>query len=208
MGQVGNIYNLDIMNDIYTKKAQMRAASRDGRFQDAISVSDEILAAAPDDFDAVMTKAQIWSIPDPTWCNYDAAIALVDEARRRHPDDLRFLIGLASIQKNAGNYDHAARWYREALQGDEKNYDALTGLASLEEYPGADVSSADARQILEKARNVAPERWQAYAMLAQHLQRSGDKAAARVNYEAAIRRVDAQDARMREELEQEMRALT
>jgi len=185
----------------------MRKASAAGNFDQAIRLAEERLADDPNDEDALITKARILSTPDPAYCDYQAAIALLTKARQRNPASEMIALELAQAVKSSGDYGAAEKTYRRLLADKPDDCEFLLGLASLENHPGVSLRTEEVRKLLEHAVCLCPDRWQVHGMLAEHRRRNGDTEGARKSYQDALARLGPDDTFARKAMMNEMRAI-
>ena len=185
-------------------KQKMVASFKSYDLGEALRLADSILAVDPDDLEALSVKANILALPDPEFCNYEAAVRISEDAVARHPSDMRYLLALADVQKNTGEYAAAEQSYRRVMQVDVDNLDARLCLASLEGHPGTNITSAEAQSLLEAAIQHHPAQWKPHAVLAQNLYRHGKYRDAARQYELALLNTDSMPQEFRNSLNQEL----
>lgn len=194
--------------DIDSLTRDMTRQYKVGDLAEALRRADEILASEPDNLNALIVKGGILSLPTPEFCDCGAAVELLREASSRHPEDVRYLLALGDVEKNAGEYEAAESTYRKVLALDPDSFDARIGLAALERHPGTTVSLEEAEGLAETAARRWPEKWRGHVGLANILQRRGDKKRAREELEIAISLLgpDVDDA-VRRALQNQLTAL-
>lgn len=185
----------------------MRIAFDSGNFQEAIRLADRLLSFDTSDFDAISVKARTLAVPDPEFCNYEAAVTLAKKLVDRDPLNAANWVELAEIQKMSGLYVEAQASYRNALEIDPDNYDALVGLASLFRHPTIGLSLKEARQLLERGLKSNPSRWEAHLSLAQLLNNAGNKDQAVFHYTAALKSLTLGDTGVRRNIERELETI-
>ncbi len=100
------------------------------------------------------------------------ALAELERASTRHPDDRDLAYLRAMLLRKAGNYDGAAALYKELLARDKNDVVATNNLANLE-FAGRDFAAAIARykQVAEAGARPAIEATVRYNLSLAYLQR-------------------------------------
>jgi tetratricopeptide (TPR) repeat protein len=119
------------------------------------------MAGARKAFEAAKAGNASAMVPDLALAQMDASAGNLDGARKRlsgvvasHPDDIRGQILLANVELSDGKSVAAIDHYRKAVALDERNAEAVNGLA----YVLADAKQADeALKYAQKAKALAPE---------------------------------------------------
>lgn len=189
----------------------MLDAFNEGRFTDAIKIAEDHLANCDgSDWDAIIMKATILSLPDPKFCDYNTAIGMVLYGLDYQRTDTRRWMGVAEVFHNCGLQAEAERCYRTAIEIDPTNYDAVIGLAILQTvgYPGIQITAGEIETLLKTAISNEPNKWLAYLYLARILRKLGDKKQAVELYQSAIVMLpNTGDKYTRHELEKEIKTL-
>jgi cytochrome c-type biogenesis protein CcmH/NrfG len=103
----------------------------------------------------------------PAATGADTAAAL-QQALARNPNDMTALVGLANIAYQGRDWSQAIDLYERALVQDPHNVDVLVHVAAAQLY---DVRFADAKQSLQQAVQLAPDRTDAHLLLGLALSR-------------------------------------
>ncbi len=192
-----------------SKRKLMQDSFNEGRFTDAIKIAEEHLANCDgSDWDAIIMKATILSLPDPKFCDYHTAIGMALYGLNYQRADAYRWVGVAEVFQNCGLQAEAERCYRTALELNSTNYDAVVGLAILHTvgYPGVQIAADEMKALLESAIANEPNKWLAYLYLARILRKSGDKEKAMELYQSATEKLlDSRDKYTRQELEKEIK---
>jgi tetratricopeptide (TPR) repeat protein len=184
--------------DESTKKS-MQDAFDEGRFADAIQIAEDYLTKEDaSDWEAIIMKATILSLPDPKFSDYNTALGVALFGLDNDRTDVRRWVGLGQVFFNCGLYAEAQRCYRTALETDPANYDAVMELAVLQRFswPGLRVGADELKVLLEKAISNQPHNWRGYFYLAKVLRSQGAKNPAMAMYKLAIDRL-ADEERIR-----------
>ncbi|HEV2706452.1 MAG TPA: tetratricopeptide repeat protein [Pyrinomonadaceae bacterium] len=102
----------------------------------------------PQDFDAQMNAAIAFARADDN----ESAIEYLTKARAIDPDSYDTLIGLGTVNYNAGKWNEAERWYLEALKRKPEDVDARTFLGltySMRQPSDYERAIAEYRKALE-----------------------------------------------------------
>jgi tetratricopeptide (TPR) repeat protein len=120
----------------------------------------------------------------PVAAGADTAAAL-QQALARDPNDMTALVGLANIAYQNHDWSQAQDLYGRALVQDPHNVDVLVHLAAAQLY---DVRFADAKQSLQQAVQLAPDRTDAHLLLGLALSRQSqpDMAGAQAEWRRVI----------------------
>ena len=81
------------------ERIRLHRAVSSGDFHEALKVADQILSLNPQDQYAILVKARILCLPDPTVCDYAKAITLVQIALNADESNIQRWCDLAEIQK-------------------------------------------------------------------------------------------------------------
>ena len=111
--------------------------------------------------------------------------AALQEALARNPNDMTALTGLANIAYQNRDWTQAIDLYERALTQDPHNVDVLVHVAAAQLY---DVRFADAKQSLQQAVQLAPDRTDAHLLLGLALSRQSprDMAGAQAEWKRVI----------------------
>ena len=156
------------------------AALRDGRHEDVLRLTDEVLAATPGNDLAHEYRARALLALD----RVDEAERHAQDAVRLDPDEIRYRELLAQVLSRAGAHREAATEFGRLARRDPRQSEWT--VAEAEERIGA----AQAGMGVEAARRAVrlePGNGRAQLALAQALARTGD---ARGAWQAATRAVD------------------
>ncbi|HEX2759246.1 MAG TPA: tetratricopeptide repeat protein [Rhizomicrobium sp.] len=111
--------------------------------------------------------------------------AALQEALARNPNDMTALLGLANLAYQARDWTQAIDLYERDLTQDPHNVDVLVHVAAAQLY---DVRFADAKQSLQQAVQLAPDRTDAHLLLGLALSRQSppDLAGAQAEWKRVI----------------------
>lgn len=112
-------------------------------------------------------------------------VAALQAALARNPNDMTALAGLANIAYQNHDWTQAIDLYGRALAQDPHNVDVLVHLAAAQLYA---VRFADAKQSLQQAVQLAPDRTDAHLLLGLALSRQSppDMAGAQAEWKRVI----------------------
>jgi cytochrome c-type biogenesis protein CcmH/NrfG len=112
-------------------------------------------------------------------------VAALQQALARNPNDMTALAGLANIAYQNQDWTQAIDLYGRALAQDPHNVDVLVHLAAAQLYA---VRFADAKQSLQQAVELAPDRTDAHLLLGLALSRQSppDMAGAQAEWKRVI----------------------
>ena len=181
-------------NEIAPVRLRAETLNFAGRAEESIALYDQIIAATPDDGDAILGKARVYNyanrLPEAETTyrqaltvqpsNYQAQTELADVLGRRgnypdaiqlyalaiqgNPTELNTRIELARVQRYAGREADAEATLTQVLDADARNVDALTERGILR---GSQGSYAPAIADLQSALQIAPRSQTALLGLAQ-----------------------------------------
>jgi tetratricopeptide (TPR) repeat protein len=188
----------------------MQAAFKEGRYEEALAIAERYLSEVDGyDWQCLIMKANIKSLPDPTFSDYFTAVGLAFFALDLDRSDTERWVAVAAVCDGCGLYGEAERCYRTALKMEPDNYYALMGLVYVRSCPGTSVSESEVRGFLEKAIKVKPDEWIPYHHLAQFLKAAGDNQPARAMYHKALEAYpqDKGGDRMHQQITEELNQL-
>jgi tetratricopeptide (TPR) repeat protein len=128
------------------------------------------------------------AVPSPTAAPVASGadtVAALQQALARNPNDMTALAGLANIAYQNQDWTQAIDLYGRVLAQDPHNVDVLVHLAAAQLYA---VRFADAKQSLQQAVQLAPDRTDAHLLLGLALSRQSppDKAGAQAEWKRVI----------------------
>ena len=151
-----------LSNDIKeSRKLSIRAYVHDGNINEAITIAAELKTKNPNDPEIISLNG-----------NLHAATNNAIQARKHFEDALQLqddftpaIIGLARIERYAGNFDKAVTLYKNLLQSDQKN---ITSMLALSDLANQQNDTDEMLHWLEKARETSPIDVKSRAILANH----------------------------------------
>lgn len=149
-------------NDPETLRALAVHCAQHGRFDEAVPLIEQAVAAQPNDIRLRLVAAGIHANAG----NLDAAQKGYDLALTLQPGLIPALIGLAQLAEAREQYPRAEKLYRDALESEADHVDALIGLGRTQL---AQERTEQAVQIFGRATQLYPQHARALANYGQAL---------------------------------------
>ncbi|CAN5458420.1 hypothetical protein BH09PLA1_BH09PLA1_08550 [soil metagenome] len=188
-------HELHASRDLYARASSVeRAVSLQKHI---VTLADQILKRTPGDPDAILAKALMMHIGPP----YDsaAAQALLDSLCMSELT-ISQLIQAGDLQHFVDAPERAEIIFREALRRDPDCYEGMVHLPNLSRERGTSVTSDEAHELVERARRLRPDRYEAYNMSAWLMLDKDDVNGAVQELEEALCRLGADQTVMRRAL--------
>jgi tetratricopeptide (TPR) repeat protein len=123
-----------------------------GKFSEAVEICRKNLGQ-PYFPQSILSLAEAISVTKPSATELEGVEALIAEALKRHPDDVRLAYGIASLRVVQGNTEDAIRLFEKIVELNPRHVYALNNLAMmLSEIPG---KRKDALQRIDQAIQIA-----------------------------------------------------
>jgi tetratricopeptide (TPR) repeat protein len=157
----------------------------EGKIDEALKVSHELLEKHPDDRGIKLLLAQLYPYPDFSGPKMDQSVAMHKELEKANPKSQTLKLKLADSMVNNENYEEARDLYKSILDEDPLCYEAVVGLNSIQVLMPVETPVDLKLHYLELALILDPFRYEGFRDIAYYYSQNKDYDKARYYYKQA-----------------------